>query len=181
MAKQKALTRAKAHVANRVVDYKTPEEALVVREPKQRVIDRELKRLVNKHGSITSELVLQEAKNAKHPLHRFFDWDDGVAAQKWRLAQASAIILSSKMVAVLSEQNGTPTVLATCKVRALVAPDRGHGFRMRKEVLEEKDSRDALIHRKVSQLRSWCRETIDIEELRDLREDIERKLPAEPK
>ena len=43
-------------------------------------------------NSVTPSLVVEDARNPKSPLHECFDWDDGIAAEKWRLAQARNVI-----------------------------------------------------------------------------------------
>ena len=45
---------------------------------------------------ITPEAVVATAKSPKSPLHKFFEWDDSLAAQKYRLHQARNLILSIK-------------------------------------------------------------------------------------
>ena len=46
----------------------------------------------SKHGILTAEGVLKEAKKKKHPFHNHFDWDDTKAAKRWRLHQANMLI-----------------------------------------------------------------------------------------
>lgn len=43
-------------------------------------------------GSVTPSSVVEDARDPKSPLHECFDWDDGIAAEKWRLAQARNVI-----------------------------------------------------------------------------------------
>lgn len=44
-------------------------------------------------GLIQPEAVVEAAQDPKSPLHRYFDWDEETAAQKYRLAQARALIV----------------------------------------------------------------------------------------
>lgn len=48
-------------------------------------------------GSLTPEILLDEARSRSHPLHSRFEWDDSAAAEKWRLAQSADIIRSVKI------------------------------------------------------------------------------------
>jgi hypothetical protein len=48
-------------------------------------------------GTITPEIVLQEAKQEASPLHRFFCWDDTAAALEYRRIQASMLIRRVKV------------------------------------------------------------------------------------
>lgn len=146
------------------------------REKKAIIVDREFDRLYAEHGTLTTDLVLETAKDEDHPLHKYFEWDDSVAAQKYRQAQATAMLLASKMVLLLQrEENGiAPKVVSAerTEVRRLVAPFRGGGFKMRNAALSVEDERQALIERKKASLRGWCRETADIAELAEIRAAI---------
>jgi hypothetical protein len=164
-----------------MTQYLSKEEAGRKRERKQVVVDRELDRLYKKHNTITTDLVLDAASNPKHALHTYFEWDDSVAAHKYRQAQATAMILASKMVAVLkaSEDDGPPQVIGgsqQVEVRRLVNAYRGGGFKMRNEALKNLDSRAALVEKKKGVLRSWCSSVVDIQELATLRKLIEKHL-----
>lgn len=49
------------------------------------------------HGRLTAAVVLQEAANPKHPLHSRFEWDDTIAARKYREGQAGDMIRSVRI------------------------------------------------------------------------------------
>ena len=61
--------------------------------------------LAKKHGSITAEIVLNEAKKKTSPLHAHFQWDDTAAARQYRLIQAAALIRRIKVEYTVSENN----------------------------------------------------------------------------
>lgn len=42
--------------------------------------------------------LLEDARNPHSPLHPAFEWDDSVAAEKWRLSQAQSILVSIEVV-----------------------------------------------------------------------------------
>lgn len=44
------------------------------------------------HGIVTPKEVLNKARNKRSPVHKYFDWDDSSAAEKYRLDQARALI-----------------------------------------------------------------------------------------
>lgn len=54
-------------------------------------------------GLLRPAAVVEAAKNEDSPLHGAFEWDDGEAAQKYRLLQAQTLIRSFK---VEIERNG---------------------------------------------------------------------------
>lgn len=52
----------------------------------------EFERLYRKHGRLDPADVVAESRDASAPLHGCFEWDDAVAAEKYRVAQAGDII-----------------------------------------------------------------------------------------
>lgn len=44
------------------------------------------------HGCLNAELLVDLAKDKKHPLHSRFEWDDKVAGHKYRLEQAGQLL-----------------------------------------------------------------------------------------
>lgn len=52
----------------------------------------QLEAVREEHGSLTPALLVDLARNPAHPLHSRFEWDDSVAAEKWRLEQAGQLL-----------------------------------------------------------------------------------------
>jgi len=51
-----------------------------------------LQAIRDEHGTLTPALVVDVASDPEHPLHSRFEWDDTVAAHKWRLEQAGQLL-----------------------------------------------------------------------------------------
>src|SRR4051812_35266483 len=45
-----------------------------------------------KRGTLTPEVVVEEAADPSHPLHHRFEWNDDEAARKYRLLQAASLL-----------------------------------------------------------------------------------------
>lgn len=45
-----------------------------------------------KRGRLTPQIVLDEARDPAHPLHSRFEWDNNIAAEKYRLLQAASLL-----------------------------------------------------------------------------------------
>jgi len=56
-----------------------------------------LQEIYDEHGKLTPALVVQTARDPDHPLHSRFEWDDDVAAEKYRLSQGGELIRSIKL------------------------------------------------------------------------------------
>lgn len=58
----------------------------------------QLQGIYDSHGELSPRLVLDEARDPAHPLHSRFEWDDSIAAERWRVHQAHELIQSVKIV-----------------------------------------------------------------------------------
>lgn len=53
------------------------------------IIGEQISELMNRNNNkITPNLIVDTARNKKNPLHKYFEWNDSVAGEKWRLQQA---------------------------------------------------------------------------------------------
>lgn len=57
-----------------------------------------LQRIYDERGTLTATIVVDEARDESHPLHGKFEWDNSVAAEAYRRAQAQELIRSVKVV-----------------------------------------------------------------------------------
>ena len=56
-----------------------------------------LQAIYNRDGLLKPEVVISEARNPKNPLHSYFEWNDTIAGEQHRLAQARTLIKSVKI------------------------------------------------------------------------------------
>lgn len=61
------------------------------------VIER-IRELENENGELTTDVVIEDARDQNSPLHNYFDWNDVEAADKWRKEQARRLIRSVRLV-----------------------------------------------------------------------------------
>ena len=62
------------------------------------VAAKELCDIQKKHGSLTPDVVVKEAKKKRSPIHDCFEWDDTTAAAKYRVEQAKYLIRTIEVV-----------------------------------------------------------------------------------
>lgn len=80
-------------------------------------------------GVLTPAVVLEAASAPDHPLHTRFEWDDTVAAGKWRLEQAQKLLT----VVRLSYIDGSGQATSIRAYQA-VRTEHGHVYRPSDEV-----------------------------------------------
>ena len=56
------------------------------------VVGEYLEAIRAKRQALTPEIVLADARAKRSPLHAFFEWDDSIAAERYRLDQAGHLI-----------------------------------------------------------------------------------------
>jgi hypothetical protein len=146
-----------------------------------RIIRAELERLAGNPdlAGLTTEMVVEAAKDPVSPLHGFFTWDLAEAAAKQWLNEARRLIQSVRYV-VVSQDTGEPV-----RVRSIVSSKivdqndeivQHNGWIDRKALLRKKDTRDRFILRARSELRQWVLRYCDVTELTELRTLIREAL-----
>jgi hypothetical protein len=98
-----------------------------------------LTRLLDVHGVLHPEAVVQAAREPGSPLHKHFTWDDAAAAHAHRLDQARTLIRTVK-IEVVSET-------ISLSVPAFVtAPGERSGYRLLERVRDDREAaRQAML------------------------------------
>ena len=78
-------------------------------------------RSLEKDGIVTTQAVIADAEDPQSPLHPFFEWDNDVAADSWRIEQARRLIRSVRLV--IHERS-----LAVRSVAYIKDPDSQSGY-----------------------------------------------------
>ena len=74
---------------------------------------QELQRITDVYGKLTPEVIVSEAKSKTSPLHSFFQWDNKLAAEQWRMQQAR-IMINNIEVTYISD--GEPKVIPVYEI-----------------------------------------------------------------
>lgn len=88
--------------------------------------------------SITPEEVLEKARNEKTELNKCFEWNDGIAAEKYRLQQARQII--QLLVVVPKSEDSEP-------IRAFQITSERNTYQPTRLFLEDPDEYQILLRR----------------------------------
>lgn len=67
-------------------------------EQAERYGRRILELAAGNNETVSREMVLDDARAPESPLHDYFEWDDSVAAEQWRLTQANQLCRSIHVV-----------------------------------------------------------------------------------
>lgn len=88
-------------------------------------------------GRLTPPAVVEAARDSRHALHKFFEWDDAIAAESFRLEQARTLIRSVRLIGD-SDIEPAPAFLS-------VADKGGTSYRTYAEVMDSADLQNAVL------------------------------------
>jgi hypothetical protein len=93
-----------------------------------------------REGNLTTELVVKYAKKKDNFLNKYFEWDDSVASEKWRLQQARMIVNHLIEVTIIRKEE------VECKCFFSITNEEGNNeYVTREEAISVKSYREQLL------------------------------------
>lgn len=118
------------------------------------------------YGHITPVDVVDAARDPASPLHDHFEWEDGLAAEQWRIAQARTLI-SAVRVKLQSAPERPP-------LRAFVhIPVPTPHYESAKLAMSDQGKREMILRRALNELESFKRRYAELSELASVFAQIE--------
>ncbi len=114
----------------------------------------------------TPAQILEKARDSKTELHKCFEWDDTVAAEKYRIIQARTIV---RMLVVV-EDKPDPDIPP---VRYFFKTSNGEGYKPAPVVFHLQDEYKALLNRAYNELRAFSNKYSRLQELEEVLELID--------
>ncbi|MBQ6530391.1 MAG: hypothetical protein IJI39_05680 [Clostridia bacterium] len=99
----------------------------------------------------TPAQILEKARNENSELHKCFEWNDSVAAEKYRLTQAGTICRMIVVRRVGEDEEPTDNT----PLRFFHKTTEGEGYKPSKVVFHKQDEYQALLNRAMSELRAF--------------------------
>jgi hypothetical protein len=119
-------------------------------------------------GELTPKDILDDARHDNSPLHSFFEWDDGVAAEAHRMAQARGLIRS---VVAIYTSDDKPAVRQKAYVH--IAEAGAPHYREAGHAMSQTKTRKLVLQSAWSELQAWRKRYKDLQEFSDLFEVID--------
>ena len=116
------------------------------------------------YDKVTPQEVLDKARDENTELHKCFEWDDSVAAEKYRLRQASDIIRN--LVFIKKKKEDEP-------IRCFQITTEKNTYQPTQKFLVQEDEYQALLKRAKAELESFKRRYATLTELESIFEAIE--------
>lgn len=123
----------------------------------------DLQRIYSKHGRIDAADVVNESRAENAVLHNCFEWNDEIAAEKYRKTQAEDII---RAIVVVNEEQKEPV-----KVRAIVHVQSS--YQPISVVVNDKDKLSELLASALRELQAFRRKYESLASLKPVMDAIE--------
>lgn len=125
------------------------------------VVGSVLEDIEKKNGEVTAESFLEESREPSSPTHSMFEWDDSVAAEKYRLRQSSQII---NQLEISVEVGEIETVTAFVNVKSKSVKDSGSFVNIRSAMSDE-EYRKQVLDNALAELKSFKKRYAQYSEL----------------
>ena len=114
---------------------------------------------LERKGALTPKALVDASRHKNATLHSLFEWDDEVAAEKYRETQAAYIIRSIEVVSVGSSEPVRAFVSVT------INENGGNTYMNVERALSEVGTRDEVLARAYAELKAFERKYANLEEL----------------
>ena len=118
-------------------------------------------------GELTSKRFLDVSRPETASTHSMFEWDDSVAAERYRLQQAT-VAINSVEVQIVNEATATVTSQAAFVNVVSKAPARTGSFTPIEVALSDENMRNALLGNALNELKAFRRKYNQLSELADV-------------
>ena len=125
-------------------------------------VGEHFEQLEQQHGRITTSLVLESARPEDSLLHSYFEWNDGIAAEKYRKNQANQIITC--LVTVIEGTEKPEPVRAVVSI----IKDKKREFRTINTVLHNEEYMEQLLRTAKRELLAFQKKYSVLSELADV-------------
>ena len=120
---------------------------------------------IGEDSTVTPEQVLEKARNRNSELHKCFEWDDSVAAEKYRLQQARQLI---QFLVIVPKSQEVPAI------RCFQITSKKNEYMPTRKFLQNEDERAQLLIRARSELVSFRERYRTLSELESVFEEIDK-------
>jgi len=120
-------------------------------------------------GRLHPQAIVDEAEDARSPLHDEFEWDDGEAAAAYRLAQAGALVRRLKVTIIREDKTARVLKVTTTREYESRRSQRGGGgYESLEEIMREPEKRAEMISQVLDEMMAYRRRYEALVELAEI-------------
>ena len=135
-----------------------------------------LERVREKNKGLTDDAIVEAAKPKNHVLHKWFEWDDSVAANEHRRSQARTLIRSFEVEYV--EQPELKTRAYEVETKSHKPEQSRTVYTTTEEVLANQESRDRLIADAIRMAMEFRRRFKMLHEMERVMDEIDKAIES---
>ncbi len=133
-----------------------------------------LETLEYKHGALTPDLVVREARKKTSPLHSCFEWDNDKAAEKYRKYEARNL---TRSVLVVTQQVATPVrAFHNVPITFKTSDDKAQGYVSLDVAINNEQYRNHLLQQAFRDLNAWKKKYSELKELHSIFSQADRLI-----
>lgn len=138
--------------------------------------------LYEKHKYITPEIVLTDARNKDSQLHEAFEWNDKIAAERFRIERATRLI-GNLEITIEKEKDGNK-IIAEVRVfhniqgEKNIFEDRSSGYLTLEDAMENPAAKNYLLGKAYADLIAFKKKYETLMELKPFMEQIDQMILA---
>lgn len=133
-----------------------------------------LESIRKQNNGLTDDAVVQAAKPQNHTLHKWFEWDDSVAAVEYRRDQARNLLRSLEVT--YEERPEIKTRVYEVEHKSRPRDEERTVYTTTEEILQNPEARDRLIAEAIRQAMAFRRRFKAIHELDAVMSEIDRAV-----
>lgn len=130
------------------------------------VVGSVIEEIEARDGTVTKEAFLDASRPEDSPTHSMFEWNDAMAAEKWRLEESRHIIINLQVTYDDASDSGKKDVSAFVNIKS----ERKAEYKNIIDALSDQESRALIIERINRDLDQIIERNRHIEELADILE-----------
>ncbi len=132
------------------------------------IVGKHFEKVEKKYGELNSKNVLESARPTKSPIHSLFEWNDTQAAEKYRLEQASKLIVNLSVE--VQTEDKKPLI---CRAFVNVSEKKSGSFINIESAFKSEETKDIVYKRALQELQAFEQKYKNLELFADLFSEID--------
>lgn len=124
-------------------------------------------------GECRPDQLLEKSRSKRSPTHKLFEWDDTVAGERYRIAQASYAIRKINVVYVTPKGGQPKATRAVVSVRSKTGERGSRAYVSVSDAMNDREWRDEVLTSALNQLRQWRAKWFQLNEIADAGDAIQ--------
>lgn len=131
-------------------------------------------------GALSPQTIVEVARNPSSVLHEEFEWDDGIAADAYRLAQAGMLVRRVKLTVIRKDESQQVIKLQVRQFESRPSQRGERGYETVEDIMKDPAKREEMLQQVLNELAAFRRRYENLNELQEIWSAIDR-LSSPPK